>query len=49
MVPMKATEPWKDCTTKAMSDISTIGDLEVGEASTSRRARLVLLLKAKLL
>jgi hypothetical protein len=49
MVPMKATEPWKDYATKAMSDISTMRDLGVGEASTSRRARLVLLLKAKLL
>jgi hypothetical protein len=46
---MKATEPWKDCATKAMSDMSTIGDLGVGEASTSRRARLVLLLEVKLL
>jgi hypothetical protein len=49
MVPMKAIEPWKDYATKAMSDMSTIRDLGVGKASTSRRARLVLLLKAKLL
>jgi hypothetical protein len=49
MVPMKATEPWKDCATKAMSDMSTIGDLGVGEASTSIRARLVLPLEVKLL
>jgi hypothetical protein len=49
MVPMKAIEPWKDCATKAMSDMSTIRDLGVGEASTSRRVRLVLPLEAKLL
>lgn len=49
MVLMKATEPWKDCATKAMSDMSTMRDLGVGEASTSRRVRLVLPLEAKLL